>query len=210
MLETLSHIPESESAEPTRRDVSLADARQYIVDHRNETAFKDDQMVVKWNPIDALPSFETHCNALRASGSPELYRARELTHLIDKETHSGGHANKMTDLTEITLLLAPDIGKRYDDVPFADSLEKLEAGVARDNELAILKDYEAHSNTIEPILGLIEDRVAWINYQIERENRTPNKDARDERAKRNKIKTLEENRKKFRRARIFLLDQYFK
>ena len=195
---------------PPEDKLSIGDVDQYIADHQHEDEWKDAPRGREWGLINVLPNFETHCNALRASGSPELYRARELTHLIDKETHSGGHANKMTDLTEITLLLAPDIGKRYDDVPFADSLEKLEAGVARDNELAILKDYEAHSNTIEPILGLIEDRVAWINYQIERENRTPNKDARDERAKRNKIKVLEENRKTFRRARIFLLDQYFK
>jgi hypothetical protein len=209
MHETLSHIPEFEQTEPARRELTLADAKRYIIEHRDEPAFKDDQMVVEWRPIDALPSFETHCNALRASGSPELYRARELTNLIDRETHSGGHA-KMTEPTEITLLLAPDIGKRFDDVPFADSLEKLEARVARDSELATLRDYEAHPDAIEPILGLIEDRVAWIDHEIERENRTPNKDARDERAKRNKIKTLEENRKKFRRARIFLLDQYFK
>lgn len=194
---------------PPEQTVTLADARQYIVDHRDAEAFKNDQSVVDWKPIDALPSFETHCNALRAAGSPELYRARELTHLIDKATYSGGNL-KIKEPTEITLLLAPEIGRRYDIVPVADSLDKLEASVTRDNELGILREYEAHPDSIEPVLGLIEDRVAWINYEIERESRTPNKDPRDEKARRGKIKALEENRKHFRRARIFLLDQYFK
>jgi len=206
MSETIRFIQETERAEPKPR-ATLADARQYIIDHLHEPEFKNDQLVLKWTPIDALPSFEMYCNALRANGSPELYRARELTHVIDVETGSGGWP--MKDPMEIYTLLAPDIGKRYDDVPRTESLDKLEAGVTRDHELRILNEYEAHPTMIEPILSLIEGRVAWIDHEIEREDRTTDKDPRDERDRRRKIKTLELNRKKFRRARTFLLNQYF-
>jgi len=193
---------------PPENEPTVKDIDQYIADHQHEDVWKDAPHARGWGLINVLPFFETQCNNLRENGSPELYHCRQLTHFLDKETYSGGHA-KMTKPTEITLLLAPDIGERYSAVSFNDSLEKLEAGVARDNELEILKEYEAHPATIEPILGLIEDRVAWLDHEIEREYRMKNANAREESIKRDKIKSLEVKRTGFRRARIFLLDQYF-
>ncbi len=213
MRESLSFNFERDPAPP---EDPVDGVKKYVATHREEPEFAATEKTPFWSLEDALPAFETYCNRLRAEGSIELRRSRELTLVLDKATYSGGHA-KITEPHEITALLLPDIAERFKEAPYQDSREKLEAEVQRAEEMKALNDFEAASRKpqtmgpgeIEPVLALLEGRVAWLDYEIDRESRTPNKNPRDERNRRAAIKELENKRKGFRRARIYLLDKYF-
>jgi hypothetical protein len=211
MPEIFRHIPEHET-EPRREGVTLDDVKRFVAEHRHEPEFAATEKTPFWHSEDALFSFEAYCDRLRAEGSPELYRVRELTHFLDNETNSGGHY-RFKKPHEITALLLPDIANRLKNVPYQDSRERIEAQAEHDKDMADLRVYEqsegiAAHGVIEPILAIVENRIAWIDHEIEFESRQPNIGPLDEKKRRAKIKAFAESRRPFRRARVFLLGQY--
>jgi hypothetical protein len=199
--------PSMEQPESERRtELTLTDAKKYLTEHLHEPGFEDAHLVLNWQPIDALPYFETHCETLREAGSPDLYKARELTRVLDRETHSGGHI--AFDKEGVSLLLMDGATEKFRSAPKGDSLEIQEASAEYEEDLAEIRTY-IKMDTIEPVLGLVEEHIALLNKQIDNKSREPNKNRRNEREHSDDVKALEETRKKYRRARIFLMNQYF-
>lgn len=204
--ETPGFDPTTEQPEAKRpAEPTLADAKKYLVEHLHEPGLEDAHLVLKWGPAEALPYFETRCDDLRNAGSTDLYRVRELTHVIDKETRSGGFK---TDEHGVALLLMDFAGEKFRVAPKTDSLEYQEARAEHDAILTDVRNFERFG-TIEPVLGLVEKAVAALNDKIEAKSKEPNKNPKDERARLNALRGLAEERKKYRRARTFLMDKYF-
>ncbi len=207
MSETMQHIPESAYSETrTTAPVTVADVRRYAVEHSQDLAFKAEMAAGIWELANILPSFETQCDILNRQGSPELRRVRELTYFLDQQTRTAG-GGRMDEL-EVTKLIAHEAGERFRQAPKSDSIESAEAEAEYKQYFDAINAY-ATGLGIEPILSLVESNIAEINYAIERESRRPNKNSADERKRRAEIKEMEAERKPFRRARAFLLEQYF-
>jgi hypothetical protein len=214
LLDWRHKTPEAEAQPPVEEEPArhseptIEDVKQYFIDHLHGPGFDDPGTVLKFDPIEWLPFFEKRAEILGKTGSPELYRTRELTYVLDRKKGSGGHIKYK--LPEVSNLVRDWAEKRFAMAPKTDSRESLEEKVRRDGVLEPLRTFEHIGKIgIEPVLSIVEERVADLDGEIDRKFTQSPTSIRHRKELQEEIAALKEERKRWRRARICLYGTYF-